>query len=331
MIHQDMVLGLATGKPSTNEVISCGDDGVVALWKWQTNTNDNEDDDADKMIIKLWKGHKKSVNTACYLESTDCVLTGSRDLTLKVWSRDSSEARASLQGHTMNISTVAAPKTNDSSNNVAVSGSRDYTVRVWDLETQACTTQSKISRNVVTSCSFIPGENSVFLQGSEDLTIRLWDTRAMEAPVEVLRGHSSNIPLSMDISADGLYFATGSKGFDGVGCEVHWWDRRMGKVLRELSGHSMAVTGVCCHDGLISTASTDTSVRLWDVKEAPAGEECICVEGLASEGQARPASALCSLAGSTKDAIVGADIDGHIQIWELDAQRKEMHLKAATQ
>ena len=48
-------------------------------------------------------------------------------------------------------------------------------------------------------------------------------------------------PLCMSISNDGNLIMTGSKGFNGVGCEIRLWDIRMNKQYIELNGHQQDV------------------------------------------------------------------------------------------
>lgn len=78
--------------------------------------------------------------------------------------------------------------------------------------------------------------------------------------------------LSCDVHPSGQYFLTTHNGFTNVGCQVRIWDRRMGKIINELLGHTEAV-----HMGkflpsynntntslLIATTSKDCSIRCWD-------------------------------------------------------------------
>ena len=83
--------------------------------------------------------------------------------------------------------------------------------------------------------------------------------------------------MCVDVSADGRYIATGSKGFDGVGCEVRVWDRRQGQLLCEMQGHRQSTVGCAfLHGGhtQVASVSKDQSIRLWAIDEGEgAGRE----------------------------------------------------------
>ena len=131
-----------------------------------------------------------------------------------------------LEGHELTVTGLVLDPAGEGT---LVSGSRDSTVRVWDIETEAQVRSAEISRNLVTCMAWVPGER-VVVQGSEDLSVRLWDVRETSLKAAQTLAGYVYFPLCVDVSGDGRYFLTGSKGFDGVGCELRIWDRRMGKV-----------------------------------------------------------------------------------------------------
>lgn len=101
------------------------------------------------------------------------------------------------------------------------------------------------------------------MQGSEDLTLRVWDERTMRSPVTTLSGYTY-FPLCVDVTSDNLYAVTGSKGFNGSGCEIRVWDLRMHKQLQLLTGHQQDVTGCkVTADGRIVSACKDGTIGLW--------------------------------------------------------------------
>ena len=103
----------------------------------------------------------------------------------------------------------------------------------------------------------------------------------------------------------------------------------MGAVVHSMGGHSMAVTATHVHGGgarpyAVTTASTDTTLRLWDVNSGEAG--ACAVEHSLPSSPARPLSAAAALApgaglpdGCPFDAGVAvADVEGDVQLWGLD-------------
>jgi WD40 repeat protein len=209
-----------------------------------------------------------------------------------------------MSGHELNIAAIGLSP----DEKILASGGRDYTVRVWDVETAKETAKSKIPRNVVTSMCWVPREQ-LLVQGSEDLRLRTWDSRTMSSPAQVIEGYTY-FPLCIDVSADGNYVLTSSKGFDGVGCEGRIYDRRQGKLLHTLDGHTQDATSCCflaqpgqageqAASPLAVTASKDHTIRLWDITSGSCvGEhlqpDCNMFTGLAAPSPESPAQLYAS-------------------------------------
>jgi WD40 repeat protein len=136
-------------------------------------------------------------------------------------------------------------------------------MKLWDAATMQPVAKAEIARNLVTCIRCLHNE-PLALQGSEDLTLRIWDARAMASPAVTLGGYSY-FPLCVDVSSDNHYAVTGSKGFNGSGCEVRIWDLRMNSQLRVVSGHQQDVTGCrVTGDGHILTACKDGTIGVWN-------------------------------------------------------------------
>ena len=108
--------------------------------------------------------------------------------------------------------------------------------------------QFSAPRNIVTTMEYASGNasSSLLFQGSEDLCVRGWDPKSASSSLPAL--HITGyvyFPTSMAVHPDGKYLATGSKGFNSVGCEVKIWDlRNTSTPCVELKGHSHDVVGV---------------------------------------------------------------------------------------
>lgn len=176
-------------------------------------------------------------------------------------------------------------------NNRLFSGSRDYSVKVWDVS-RAVDTASEAAagtsvveavaeyhapRNIVTALTTCAYETNLLYQGSEDLCVRVWDLRQSSATVPAihLTGYVY-FPLCLDRQQqDGEYLlASGTKGFNSVGCGVMVWDmRNTAKPLFEFKGPSQDVTGVQFSKSsrpgrshLIYSVCKDGSFMVWDSK-----------------------------------------------------------------
>ena len=161
------------------------------------------------------------------------------------------------------------------------SGAKSYKINITQ-----CTSTCKISRNLVTCLKFWKDGSQKFCQGSEDLTMRVWDVRIISnqsahASCSLTFGKYVYFPLDADVSSCGTYVISGSKGFDGNGCEGRIWDMRSPATpLFFLEGHEQDTVGCCfigCVPGwhenkLICTVSKDCTVKIWNAENG----SCLC-------------------------------------------------------
>lgn len=304
-----------------NRFITGGDeDQNICMTDWQTG-----------QVVKTWSGHQRAINRLAYGKKSGIVISCSRDLSIRKWGEDSTEQHAIMEGHTLNVSAVAL----SSDEKVLLSGARDTSMRLWDVDTAAQTSMCKISRNLVTCIRAVPGEENgaIYVQGSEDLRLRTWDTRlGLSVPAQTIDGYVY-FPLCADVSADGNYYLTSSKGFNGVGCEGRIYDRRKAGggegagLLHTLSGHQQDSTS-CAFlppvegytNPLAATASKDCTVRVWDTVSG----ECVCdhlqsecgmFTGMAAASQQDAADLYaCSFAGSMYVYKCIPDAHGQVQL-----------------
>ena len=144
-------------------------------------------------------------------------------------------------------------------------------------------------------------EQSLVLQGSEDLRLRLWDPRTLSKPVATMEGY---VYFPLACAAAGDLLLTGSNGFDGEGCELRVWDRRMLRQLSLLQGHQQAVCGVALLPATADaptvsavSGSKDGELRLWDLGSG----ECAAQHSLSRGGVSAVGAAL-------------ADEDAHLYV-----------------
>lgn len=253
----DFCNGITAGN-APGQWISCGEDKKVIVADWHA-----------QRVVTTWCGHDKGVNRVIAAPHVGGALSASRDTTVKLWKANEDTAALTLKKHELSVQAIGLA--DDGSK--ALSGSRDYSLCLWDLAAGALVNTVSISRNVVTCLRWVPGEPHLVVQGSEDLRLRLWDVRTLSKPAATIEGKFTYFPLCVD--SDGPYVATGSNGFDGVGCEVRVWDRRTMTQLHELRGHEQGVTGVAFLRGsggggdtlqqrLVGSGCKDGTVRVWD-------------------------------------------------------------------
>lgn len=242
-------------------------------------------------------GHESAVTRVDVHRVTGLLASASRDKSIRLWKSGAKDAVHILRGHELSVSAISFSEDGAQ----LVSGSRDTSVSIWDLERSAQVMKALKAQNVVTCIKWLPSatssaspstaasaKQSVFLQGAEDLCVRLWDTRSGSLKeVNRLEGYVY-FPLDIDVSDDGRYALTSSKGFNSVGCEVRLWDLRHTAAptstlshpynaataqpleLRQYTGHAQDASACIFANqsiggkNLIISASKDGSIRLWD-------------------------------------------------------------------
>ena len=310
--HGDAALGACC--VDAGRFATCGEDKTAVLWNVATGK-----------VEQRWSGHEKPVNRVAHSKLTRLFATASRDTTVKLWRADSGDAVATLSGHTLTVNGVAASDRFP----WVVSGSRDYTVRFWDPETAKQSAGKKISRNLVTFLRTINDEPAV-LQSSEDLQLRVWDARTCSV-TQSFAGHA-NIPRCCDVSPDGLYFLSSANGFEGAGCEGRVWDRRTGKQVSTLTGHTFSADGCCLFTPpagagsapqlLAATASADKSVKLWDALSGA------CIDTATFGDVPVVCVACCSDDGAGGSRLIAGNFAGALRVWSVSSGPSGLGLTA---
>nr|UQE85541.1 E3-ubiquitin ligase [Bacopa monnieri] len=142
--------------------------------------------------------------------------------------------------------------------------SSDYEgiVTVWDVTTRQSVMEYEEHEKRAWSVDFSRTEPSMLVSGSDDCKVKVWCTK-QEASV-------LNIDMKANICS--VKYNPGSSIHVAVGSadhHIHYYDlRKINQPLYIFSGHRKAVSYVkfLSNDELAS-ASTDSTLRLWDVKE----------------------------------------------------------------
>ncbi|XP_041976047.1 NACHT domain- and WD repeat-containing protein 1 [Aricia agestis] len=122
---------------------------------------------------------KRSVSHAervtCFALTADSqhIVTGSCDMSLKVWQLNGGKLSQVLVGHTDIVTCVAVSITNKTQ---VVSGSWDCNLIVWDINTG--TDLHLLSGHLgKVTCVKVTGDGSIAVSGAEDKTLIIWETK----------------------------------------------------------------------------------------------------------------------------------------------------------
>jgi len=214
------------------------------------------------------KGHNGWVTSiATTPESTDQIISGSRDKTLVVWSLTREDPstygvpRRALAGHSHIIQDVVL----SSDGQFALSCSWDKTLRLWDLNLGVTTKRFVGHKKDVLSVAF-SADNRQIVSGSRDRTINLWNTLGECKHVIDGEGAHTEWVSCVRFSPNTANPLVVSGGWDKL---VKVWNLRDCKLRNDLVGHTGYINTVTVSpDGsLCASGGRDGIAMLWDLNE----------------------------------------------------------------
>jgi WD40 repeat protein/cytidylate kinase len=216
--------------------------------------------------VRIMEGHHSCVFSAVFSPDGQQIVSGSEDMTVRVWNVQTGDQLAVLEGHSKDVCSASFSPDGQR----IVSGSSDKTVRIWNAETGDQIAVLKGHSNWVISASFSPDGQQI-VSGSQDHTVRVWSARTGDQ-LAVLEGHN-DLVMSASFSPDGQQIVSSS--YDMT---VRVWNAQTGDQLAVLEGHSKTVTSVSFSPDKqqIVSSSDDRTVRVWN---AQTGDQLAVLEG----------------------------------------------------
>jgi WD40 repeat protein len=132
------------------------------------------------------------------------LVSGSQDMTLKVWKGLTGQQLLTLQGHTSAVSSVAFSPDGKR----IVSGSFDRTVKVWNAQTGQVERTLQGHLQPVRSVAFSPDGKRI-VSGSHDNTVKVWNVQTGQVE-DTLRGHTGWVHC-VTFSPDGKRIVSSSQ------------------------------------------------------------------------------------------------------------------------
>jgi len=258
------------------------------------------------------KGHNGWVTSlATTQESSNMILSGSRDKTILVWSltRDDpteyGTPKKALKGHNHFVEDVVI----SSDGQFALSASWDSSLRLWDLNYGTTTRRFVGHTKDVLSVAF-SADNRQIVSGSRDRTIKLWNTlgECKYTIDEQQQGSHTDWVSCVRFSPNTVNPIIVSSGWDKV---VKVWNLTNCKLRTNLAGHTGYVNTVTVSpDGsLCASGGKDGTAMLWDLNEG---------KHLYSLDAGDIINALCF---SPNRYWLCAGTDSSIKIWDLESKQ----------
>jgi guanine nucleotide-binding protein subunit beta-2-like 1 protein len=266
----------------------------------------------------LLRGHEGFVTSiATTPESSDMILSGSRDKSLIVWDLKRSDGnnygmpKKALRGHSHYVQDVVI----SSDGQYALSGSWDSTLRLWELNS-GTTTRPIFTGHTkdVLSVAFSP-DNRQIVSGSRDRSIKLWNTLG-ECKYTIDEGKHSEwvscVRFSPNNNSQNPVIVSG--GWDKL---VKVWSLSNCKLKTNLVGHTAFVSTVTVSpDGsLCASGGKDGTAMLWDLVE---GKHLYSLDA---------GSVIHNLVFSPNRYWLCAATENSVRIWDLESKSVVADLK----
>ncbi|RKP33690.1 WD40-repeat-containing domain protein, partial [Dimargaris cristalligena] len=178
-------------EPPQPLIVTGSRDSTLRVWKLPVaghdapyhGTNEARDITANPYFMHLLAGHSSSVRALVGKGKT--VVSGSYDMTVRVWDVMSGHCRWRLTGHVQRVYSVALADDRKR----CMSGSLDSTVRVWSLEDGTCLYVLEGHQNLVGLLQLTP---NYLVSAGADATLRIW-ANGTYSPLHVLSAHIGTI------------------------------------------------------------------------------------------------------------------------------------------
>lgn len=215
--HDDYVRCVAV-TPEGRFALSGGNDKTLRLWSLATekyleifqglripleDAYKSAELTTDK-CLRTFRGHEGEVDTLAITPDGRFVVSGSWDMTLRMWEIATGKCVRILKGHQDYVTAVAITP----NGRFALSGSRDKMLRLWNLSTGKCVSILQGHTDYISSVA-ITSDGRFALSGSWDKTIRVWKLETGTC-LRVFERHQESVE-TVTITLDGHYVVSGSR------------------------------------------------------------------------------------------------------------------------
>ncbi|EGX90375.1 WD repeat protein [Cordyceps militaris CM01] len=261
--HRLGVNGLAVD--STNGILySGGRDGIVCAWDLNLSTEPSPT--TASTFRAQTQAHMHWINDIALAQNNTVVVSGSSDLSVKVWRPHSEENSTAhtIGEHADYVKCVVASTTDTTSNTIVAAG-LDRKICWWDLNGKGKSLEIDVKGEEIPekgSVYSLALGRSIVASGGPEKTIRLHDPRS-GAEVSKLMGHLGNIrSLLIDDADDTILSASADK-------TIKLWSVRGGRCMYTFNMHDESVWSLFSNDprlGIFYSSDRNGMVAKTDIR-----------------------------------------------------------------
>jgi WD40 repeat protein/tRNA A-37 threonylcarbamoyl transferase component Bud32 len=253
------------------------------------------------------EGHLNQVNSVAFSRDGNTIVSGSDDMTIRIWNMKAAKEIRILNGHTKWIYSVAISP----DGKTIVSGSQDKTIKIWKLNTGE-EIRTLTGHTDYVNAVAISSQGNTIVSGSYDKTIKVWNLNTGKL-IRTIEGNSSRI-LSVAISPDGQTIVSGDNNKT-----IKEWNINTGQLIRTINGHKGDVNALAIspNSQLLVSASDDKTIKFWNLNT---GQLIHTLKGHADKVYALSIS-------PDVQKIASASQDTTVKIWNLSTKQEIRTLK----
>jgi pre-mRNA-processing factor 19 len=242
-------------------------------------------------------GHTKKVSSVKFHPTSDVLMTGSADSTVKIWSKagDTHKAHHTIGLHTQEVVGLSLHATND----YLVSASKDKTWAFHNVETGKTLLQVTDVDDSPLTCVMFHPDGLILVTGTEDSLIRVWDIKSLKN-VATFRGHKGAI-ADLKFSENGYYLATSAQ--DNA---LKLWDLRGPKNINTMQMDSHVLSLDFDYSGKYLAAAIGREIRTFTSK--PPNDHVLTLDEHTSD-------VTCVKWGKDAQFLVSTSMDRSLKFW----------------
>ena len=203
-------------------------------------------------LLNIFKGHNKIVSSIAIEISSEKMISGSIDGSLKAWSIDEGKNLSSwAEAHANEVILIAIAPDKKS----FISAASDFSLKIWKIGNEKSVFNFGLHGDIINSISVTPDSKKV-ISASDDCKIRVWSLN----DGSLIKDKTFDDPvMNTSITRDGRYLLFSSDRF------IYVWDFES-EDIRKIAAHDSRINilYLFLDEQYIVSASDDETIKIWN-------------------------------------------------------------------
>jgi WD40 repeat protein len=216
-------------------------------------------------LVRRLVGHTADVYTLEKLpDQKQLMASGSLDTTIKIWNWQSGDVIQNLTFHTGTVTGLILL-----ASGLMASCSFDRSIKIWN-SSSGIVMKTLVSNSGQWNMILIK-DGLLASSSLDDEDIHIWNLKQEKITLRILSGRKCVSIIALAKIND-THIASGSRNDS----HIKLWNVNLGSVVKSLLGHNSRVNSlVLLSNGHLASASSDKSIRIWNLKCAERGEDLV--------------------------------------------------------